>query len=391
MMIRTGITGIGGYGRVLLDLLLEEQRRGVLALDAAVVSFPEQDAEHLDYLKRESPHTRIYGTLEEAARANGKLDLMVLPVAIGAHRELAVQSLEAGWNVLVEKPLAGSVEDAQVIIDAADRAGRFAAVGFQDMYAAHVRDMKMAILSGKIGAVQSVRCFGIWGRPLAYYCRSAWAGKLRHNGQAVFDSPFNNGLSHYLNLALFLAGSEPAAPAMPVSVCGRLRRAHAIESCDTAELHWQTESGADIAVFFSHASSHNIGPELRVQGSRGEIHWRMHGSWELREMDKAKQRFPAEPLPESRRNMVRQVVRRVTDPSADVFMAHQALAQVRAVALAHERISIETVAEDVLHRFAAPDDKGVMQDWVEIRNLEEEARDFFDWGVPVMTGEAVNA
>ena len=133
-MVKAGIVGISGYGGVLLGELLAAQGEGIASVDVAVVRSPEKYADKLAQLKAQAPGVRIFQSLEEAAASGTALDLMVLPTGISAHREQLKLSLDAGWNVLVEKPLAGCMEDAEAMVRSAEESGRFVAVGFQDMY-----------------------------------------------------------------------------------------------------------------------------------------------------------------------------------------------------------------------------------------------------------------
>jgi len=376
-MVKVGITGIGGYGRMLLDILLEEQRHGRLQVVAAVVSFPEQDAEHLALLKKASPETRVFSTLDEAASSGVELDWMLLPVSIYAHKELTLKALATGWNVLVEKPLAGSVEEAEAIIAAAEGSPHRVAVGYQDMYSDEVHAMKAVLLRGGIGEVRSVRTAGLWGRSAAYYRRNEWAGRLICDGRAVYDSPFNNGMAHYLNMALFLAGSRMEESAEPVAVCGEMWRAHAIESCDTACLNWRTADGPEVAILFSHAGRDYFGPELVVQGTRGTLRWRWNKSWEVIAPDGSVERHPALHSNDLRRLMLRRVLTPEPGKPAMLFTPHQALAQVRAVALAHATIPIRAVPEEQLRRYRMPDAQGVDQEWVEIEKMQQTQKKFF--------------
>lgn len=364
-MVKVGITGVGGYGRVLLDLLLEEQRLGDVCVEAVVSRFPEQDAAHLEFLAKQSPATKIFASLDEAAESGIDLDLMVLPVGIGAHKELTVKSLEAGWNVMVEKPLAGSVEEAKAIVSAAEASDCFVAVGYQDMYTSSTLEMKRALMDGAIGEIKSVRALGIWGRPVEYYQRNEWAGRLVVGGRPVYDSPFNNGLAHYLNLALFLAGPDMKSPATPESVEGFMWRAHDIESCDTAALKWGTANDVSVSIFFSHASTGDVAPELLVEGSTGTLHWKSESYWEVGGTG----RHLLPHASEVRRTMVRQVLQRVRDPHVPVYSSHQALAQVQAVELVHQKLKGRAFPESLIER-TWKSEGGVVYGMVQVRDVE---------------------
>lgn len=377
-VVNVGIVGIGGYGRVLLDLLLEEQVRGGVCVAAAVVRSPECEVEHLDCLKKHSPGVQIFQTLEEAVQSGVELDLMILPVGIGAHKEMTEISLKAGWNVMVEKPLAGSVEEAEAVVRAAERSDRFVAVGFQDMYGSMALDMKDAVLSGAIGEIYSVRVLGIWGRSVDYFNRNGWAGRLVYNGQAIYDSPFNNAFAHYLNLALFLAGSDRESAAVPVSVEGSMWRAHDIESCDTANLCWQTEGGPEVSVFFSHASSGSVDPEIIVTGTRGTLRWKFQSHWELCVDGEEPVRWPVPSASDMRRAMIQQLIAKVSDPGVFVCPPRQALAQVKSVALAHQKIDIQTIPESLVHRRMATNEFGQVSEMLDAEGLATAGRRWFD-------------
>ena len=376
-MVRVGITGIGGYGRVLLDLLLGAQRDGRGSLDAAVVSMVEQDAEHLAHLRALSPTTRIFKTLEEAVDSGIELDVMVLPVGIGAHKDLTLSALDAGWNVLVEKPLAGSVSDAEAMIQAAESSERFVAVGYQDVYDPGVLAVKQALVDGEIGDVKSVRTSGLWGRPVDYYQRNAWAGRIRYKGRSVYDSPFNNGLAHALNMAFFLTGSKLNASAIPVSVSGKMWRAHSIESCDTAYLQWTTERGHELSILFSHTGIEQLGPKLILEGEKGTVYWKFNSHLELCPNDGEPVRYDFPELSDLRRQMVLRVLRRINDPQQAVYTPRQAAAQVLAVELAHRQIEIQDFDPVRVQKISTIGEDGDTHDWLEVAGLQEINDAFF--------------
>ncbi|MBU3666765.1 MAG: Gfo/Idh/MocA family oxidoreductase [Chthoniobacterales bacterium] len=363
--VKVGIVGIGGYGRALLELLLDEQQAGTAEISAAVVVDPAADASHLAFLKSGAPACRIYRSWEELMTAGEKLQLMVLPVGIPFHADLSVSSLAAGWNVLVEKPLAGSVADGLRIVEAEERSGRFVAVGYQDMYGEAVPEILSAISSGEIGAVERVSAFAIWGRPRSYYRRNTWAGRLYDAGRPVFDSPFNNALAHFLNMALVFAGDTRGNPARPLSAQAALFRRHAIESCDTASIRWATDSGAQVDVYFSHLTSRQIGPHLQIHGSRGSIFWRVEDCWELHSGGKPALRRGVQTGPELRKSMMRRVLQRASGEEVKVFTPRQALAHVEAVELAHRAAEIFTLP---------PGPVPAEEEWIEADHLEEVMR-----------------
>ncbi len=375
---RVGIVGIGGYGRVLLENLLEGKQAGTAEIAAAVVVDPVADAAHLSFLKEQAPDARIYPDWQSLCAAGETLDLMVLPIGIPYHAQFTLAALEAGWNVMVEKPLGGAVEDGLRIVEAAERSSNFVAVGYQDMYGETAHEIKKVIRSGAIGTLQSIKSFAIWGRPLGYYQRNSWAGKLSHHGTAVFDSPFNNALAHYVNMALFLAGTDVDDPATPLSAEGALFRGHYIESCDTAAIRWQTDSGVEVGVWFSHLTSLQIHPEIIIEGSAGQVFWKMDDFWEMRRDGHETLRHPAGLSSEFRKAAIRRIIEKARGADVPVFTAAQAMAQVRATALAHAATEIQQLPSSAIHKHATEDAHGNSSHWVEAPALEKSLREAFE-------------
>ena len=364
--IQVGIVGIGGYGRHLLEGLLDERQSTKLEIVSAVVVDPDRDREHLAFLKAHCPSARIYRTCDALFKSAPSLDLLVLPVGIPAHKHLTLSGLKMGWNVLLEKPLAGSVAEARAICEAVERSPHFVALGYQDMYGSAVLEMKQAMLAGKIGRIRRISALAIWGRAKSYYDRNAWAGRLTLDGAPVFDSPFHNGLAHFLNMALVLAGDEQGNPATPLRADAALFRAHDIESCDTSTIRWQTDSGTQVDIYFSHLTSKTVGPEVLIEGSEGSILWKGEEFWELRSGDGKAVRLPLQTTPELRKAMLRRVLEKAGGAKAAVFTPRQSLAQVQAVELAHAATEIQTLSGEEL--------AGEADEWIEIPHLEEMLR-----------------
>ncbi len=73
-----------------------------------------------------------------------------------AHREIAVAAAEAGLHILVEKPLATTVEDAEAIVQAADAAGVKLMVDFQNRVNPAFMAARVAVQNGELGALKYI-------------------------------------------------------------------------------------------------------------------------------------------------------------------------------------------------------------------------------------------
>lgn len=269
---RICLIGISGYAAVYVEWLLEAQAGGRIEI-AAFVALKKEHS--LPAAKRLAATGATlyddYRTLFENEK--NRIDLCYIPTGIQWHARMTVAALRAGCNVLVEKPLAGSLEDARRVQEAERLTGRWVAVGFQDMYTDEIKSLKKEILDGLVGPIQSVSMVGIWPRPQSYYQRNNWAGRLAADSASALDSPLNNAFAHFVNLALYLAGPKLMESRHAIVVRTQLYRAHDIESFDTAVVHAASSDNIRFWFGVSHASQRNREPSIRIVGPKGTVEW----------------------------------------------------------------------------------------------------------------------
>ena len=117
--LRAGVIGVGRMGR-------HHARVYSKLPDIELVAVVDQNAERREALA-EDYHCRALEKVEELLALG--VDVVSVAVPTSFHRALAVPLLEAGVACLVEKPLAGSAEEAMLIKEAADRSGAVLMVG----------------------------------------------------------------------------------------------------------------------------------------------------------------------------------------------------------------------------------------------------------------------
>lgn len=346
---RTALVGIGGYGRVHLRHLLDFHRRGEIELVAAVVFPPEPDATVLAELRGAGCVILESFDALVAALPRLRIGFAVVPTPIHLHASMTVALLEAGVDVLVEKPLAATDADVAAITAAERASGRRVAVGFQYLHAPEVRALRERLSAGAIGNLRRLVVHAAWPRSHAYYARTAWAGRLRIDGVPVLDSPVSNAMSHFLMVMLHLAGRGTAGLAEPVSLAAELYRAQAIESFDTAVLHLVTAEGVRLDFYGTHSSAAVERPSLRIEGAAGTAEWVQDsharltgpaGAWE----------HAARPEPETREQMLRDVLARLRGEAAETCTAAMAGLHVNLIATLHRTMPITTIPAEHLRR-----------------------------------------
>lgn len=272
--LAVGLIGITGYGAVHYRFLRQQESEGRLQLRAATVINPEQAPDTVAELRASG--VSIHASFEEMLSVwKDRLQLITIPTAIGWHHDMTVAALQAGAHVLVEKPLAATVQEGFSIMAHQQRSGRLVAVGFQELYSEQTTLVKRFLLDNGLGRIRRLRGWVCWPRSSSYYSRNHWAGHLRSQNRWVLDSPVNNACAHYLMQMLFFASPRPDSPAAPISVQGELYRANPIESFDTAFLRIQTDEGIPLHFAVTHAVRELRNPEIIIECERGQIVWRL--------------------------------------------------------------------------------------------------------------------
>lgn len=347
MSYNAAIIGVSGYGRIHYSLMREHALLGRLNPIGATIINQDEETEIVAALK--DMGCRIFDDYGEMLGQLGDaVDLCFIPTPIHCHASMTCRALEAGWNVLVEKPLAPTIQEVRMIREAEQAANRFAAVGFQEVYSPHAQALKRIIWSGDIGQIISMKGRGLWPRSFSYYERNDWAGELRVGDRWVLDSPLNNALSHYLHLLLYLAGSGQNLTARPVTLQSELYRAQAIESFDTGCVRIKTDSGIPIIFHATHSTREQIDPEIVIEGESGRVEWSVHGECRLYRNQSGDPDQVTPPVGDQRYAMAEAVLNRLEDPDAFVCTTESAGCHTLAVNGLHESSSIHPFPGELL-------------------------------------------
>ena len=119
------------------------------------------------------------------------------------HAPMAIEALGRGKNVLTEKPMATSVEDARAMIAASEKPGAgMLGVIFQNRYNPAVQKVRQLMASGELGAFLGAHAEVCWVREKPYYLDSGWRGSRKTEGAG---SLINQSI-HTLDLMGYLGG-----------------------------------------------------------------------------------------------------------------------------------------------------------------------------------------
>jgi len=159
--LAVGIIGIGWWGAFVHVPSLRNTER------AEVVAISRRNPERLALAARELGITETYTDWREMLE-QAPLDAVVVSTPNNAHVEPALAALERGLHVLVEKPMALTSQDAQAMIQAAERADRVLMVGYKCRGMPSWRAVKRVLDGGTIGQVSQINV------TCCIDCRAAW-------------------------------------------------------------------------------------------------------------------------------------------------------------------------------------------------------------------------
>ena len=146
--LRVAVVGAGYWGPNLIRNFSE-------APGGDVVAVADLSADRLAAIRKRFPAVRTV-TDHRLLFADPTIDAVCLATPISTHRPLAEEAFAAGKHVFVEKPLAGTVADAEAIARAASRAGRTLMVGHTFVYNPAVVAVRALLVAGELGTIQYI-------------------------------------------------------------------------------------------------------------------------------------------------------------------------------------------------------------------------------------------
>jgi predicted dehydrogenase len=146
--IKLGVVGCGYWGPNLI-------RNFNLLADCHLRMVCDTSEARLAHLK--SLYPKVEGATDYAQMLNGvNLDAVVIATAVKSHYPMARASLLAGKHTFIEKPMTGSSEHGEELVDIAQKKGLVLMAGHTFLYSPVVRKMKEIIAQGDIGEIRYI-------------------------------------------------------------------------------------------------------------------------------------------------------------------------------------------------------------------------------------------
>ncbi len=145
--LRAGVVGVGNMGKLHVKNYSEMP-------NIELVGISDKDEDNGKKIASQY-NCKFYKDYKELVK-NEKLDIVSIAVPTSYHKEVAVYMMNNKVNVLVEKPIAGTIEDANEIIDAAEKNKVKLTIGHVERFNPAVIKLKEIIDSGVLGKISSI-------------------------------------------------------------------------------------------------------------------------------------------------------------------------------------------------------------------------------------------
>ncbi len=275
--LRVGIIGVGWPGQRHIEGYQKHPHAQIIALSDMNVDAAEQVK--LDY---GVDGARIYGDYQEML-ASGEIDAVSICTPNFLHVPMALDALQAGKHVLLEKPLSHTLADGErLAVEVAERPDQAFMIALNNRYRPDSVVLKGKIDAGELGRIYYAKTGWLRG-PMEFSLRGWFTQRERSGGGPLIDLGV-----HMLDLALWFMGNP-----RPVSVSGsvyhefqeamRAGTGDDVDVEDLATAFVKLDNGATVVLdvsWISHIEESNL-VYTQLFGSQGGATMRRGSSEEL--------------------------------------------------------------------------------------------------------------
>jgi predicted dehydrogenase len=197
----------------------------------------------------------------EAFLAHRPMEMVIVASPSGLHARQGILAAQQGLHVLVEKPIATSVEQSAALIGTCEKAEVKLGVIFQDRFKPQVRRLKQLVEDGTMGRILLADARVKWHRDPDYYGKSRWRGTWELDGGGAL---MNQGI-HTVDLLLWLLGDLTRVQAWTATLH------HSIATEDTALALLEFRRGTLATLVATTAAYPGYPRRIEITGTEGTV------------------------------------------------------------------------------------------------------------------------
>ncbi len=188
-----------GCGRISPNHIIAAKNNG---LDIVAICDIDQTCMEDKVLKFSLDNVKQYADYREMLKDENP-ELVAIATESGKHASIALDCIEHGCNVIIEKPIALSVTDADAIIAAAKEKRVKVCTCHQNRFNKSIQKIHEAVRMNRFGRIYYGTANIRWARDREYYARASWRGTWEQDGGALM-----NQCIHNIDILNWLMGGE---------------------------------------------------------------------------------------------------------------------------------------------------------------------------------------
>ncbi len=190
------------------------------------------------------------------------IDVMHIATPHYLHSQIAIDAMRNKINVLTEKPISITLEEADEMIKVAKEEGVKLGVIFQTRYVKGCMEIKKLIEEGRLGRITAARSYLSWKRDDSYYLGSDWKGTWdKEGGGVLIDQAI-----HSIDRVQWLVDSD--VEWMQGSIANRMHKSVDVE--DVAEAFIKFKNGCLYHLYACNCFSYDAPVEIEIVGEKGK-------------------------------------------------------------------------------------------------------------------------
>ena len=191
-----------GCGRIALNHV-KAIKANDLELSALCDVVSDKAEDLLERSAWDGPKPSIFEDYHTMLKALCDLDLIAIATESGEHARIALDCIDAGKNLVIEKPIALSMADANEILHRANEQGVKVSACHQNRFNVAVQHARHAVEEGRFGRMSHGSIHVRWNRGKSYYDQAPWRGTWAQDGGCLM-----NQCIHGIDLLRWMMGGE---------------------------------------------------------------------------------------------------------------------------------------------------------------------------------------
>jgi len=195
------IIGCGRISYKHVEAILNNKEEAQLV---AVCDIDEKNAvaKKEEYESKIGENVSVYTSYEEMLEKEN-IDVVTIATESGYHAEIAIKCMEKGKHVIVEKPIALSMEDAERMVACSRENNVKFCVSHQNRFNKCISELRSAVEDGRFGKLINGTARILWNRNMGYYQQAPWRGTWDLDGGTLM-----NQCIHNIDLLQWMLGGE---------------------------------------------------------------------------------------------------------------------------------------------------------------------------------------